>query len=88
MRLLKALDRLRGARAGAVSHSARLVAGLRAVESEEGAAALFHDPLAGLLAGDSVVQDARDYANVRPQLRRSRLSTVLCWHVSIVPRKA
>ena len=51
--------------AGAVSHSARLVAGLRAVESEEGPrVALFDDPLAGVLAGDEVVQQARDYAMV------------------------
>ena len=51
--------------AGAVSHSAKLVAGLRAVESEEGpGAALFDDPLAGVLAGDEVVRQARDYAMV------------------------
>ena len=55
--------------AGAVSHSAKLVAGLRAVESEEGAgAALFDDPLAGVLAGDEVVRQARDYAMVMPTL--------------------
>ena len=51
--------------AGAVSHSAKLVAGLRAVESEEGpGAALFDDPLAGVLAGDEVVRQAQDYAMV------------------------
>ncbi len=48
-----------------MSHSAKLVAGLRAVESEEGpGAALFDDPLAGVLAGDEVVRQARDYAMV------------------------
>ena len=51
--------------AGVVSHSAKLVAALRAVESEESSgAALFSDPLAGVLAGDEVVQQARDYAMV------------------------
>lgn len=50
-----------------MSHSARLVAGLRAVESEEGpGAALFSDPLAGVLAGDDVVRQVRDYAMVTP----------------------
>ena len=55
---------VRHARAGAVSHSAKLVAGLRAIEWEEGNAALFSDPLAGVLAGDKVVQECHDYAMV------------------------
>lgn len=61
---------------GAVSNSARLIAGLRAVESEEGAAALLYDPLAGLLAGEAAVHHARDYANVR-------LSTLGRWGTGI-----
>jgi hypothetical protein len=34
------------------------------MECEEGEAALFSDPLAGVLAGDKVLQECRDYAMV------------------------
>ena len=64
-------------RAGAVSHSAKLVAGLRAMECEEGEAALFSDPLAGILAGDSVLHECRDYAMVSETCRQSLTHAVV-----------
>ena len=48
-----------------MSNSARLVAAVRFLESEEGRGALYSDPLAGALAGDKIVQQFLTFDNVR-----------------------
>jgi len=59
-------------RAGIVSFSARIIAAWRALESEQGEAALFSDPLAKVLAGDRALRRAKARVEVSETQRHQQ----------------